>query len=92
MKHSPFLPREQLLACKLISISKPSAGLSEADTERLLIEVSNMPKRTKNLRHLKKTQVEAERELEALEQALKVDADLLDEKQPWTHSTLLRNH
>ncbi|MFX9938982.1 Fe-S protein assembly chaperone HscA, partial [Acinetobacter baumannii] len=33
------------------------------------------------LRHLKETKVEAERELEALEQALKVDADLLDEKQ-----------
>ncbi|HEO1764858.1 Fe-S protein assembly chaperone HscA [Acinetobacter baumannii] len=60
---------------------KPSYGLSEADTERLLIEGFQHAEEDKNLRHLKETKVEAERELEALEQALKVDADLLDEKQ-----------
>ncbi len=31
----------------------------------------------KNLRHLQETKVEAKRELEALDQALKVDAQLL---------------
>ncbi|MGM7374528.1 Hsp70 family protein, partial [Acinetobacter baumannii] len=60
---------------------KPSYGLSEADTERLLIEGFQHAEEDKNLRHLKETKVEAERELESLEQALKVDADLLDEKQ-----------
>jgi len=60
---------------------KPSYGLSEADTERLLIEGFQHAEEDKNLRHLKETKVEAERELEALEQALKVDADLLDKKQ-----------
>ncbi len=53
---------------------KPSYGLSDADTERLLIDGFKYAEKDKNLRHLKETKVEAERELEALEQALKVDA------------------
>lgn len=44
------------------------------------MKVSNTQKKT-NLRHLKETKVEAQRELEALEQALKVDADLLNNEQ-----------
>ena len=60
---------------------KPSYGLSESDTERLLIEGFQHAEEDKNLRHLKETKVEAQRELEALEQALKVDADLLNAEQ-----------
>ncbi len=60
---------------------KPSYGLSESDTERLLIEGFQHAEEDKNLRHLKETKVEAQRELEALEQALKVDADLLNDEQ-----------
>ncbi|NUG22546.1 Fe-S protein assembly chaperone HscA [Acinetobacter lactucae] len=60
---------------------KPSYGLSESDTERLLIEGFQHAEEDKNLRHLKETKVEAQRELEALEQALKVDADLLNNEQ-----------
>jgi molecular chaperone HscA len=55
---------------------KPS-GLSAADTERLLIEGFQHAEEDKQLRHLQETKVEAQRELEALEQALKADKDLL---------------
>ncbi len=60
---------------------KPSYGLSDADTERLLIDGYKFAEEDKNLRHLQETKVEAKRELEALEQALKVDAQLLTEQQ-----------
>jgi molecular chaperone HscA len=56
---------------------KPSYGLSDADTERLLIDGFKYAEEDKNLRHLNETKVEAQRELEALVQALKVDAQLL---------------
>lgn len=56
---------------------KPSYGLSDADTERLLIDGFKYAEEDKHLRHLQETKVEAKRELEALEQALKVDAQLL---------------
>ncbi|AXQ22293.1 Fe-S protein assembly chaperone HscA [Acinetobacter wuhouensis] len=56
---------------------KPSYGLSEQDTERLLLDGYKFAEEDKNLRHLNETKVEARRELEALEQALKVDAGLL---------------
>ncbi len=57
---------------------KPSYGLADADTERLLIEGFKFAEEDKNLRHLQETKVEAQRELEALTQALKVDSKLLD--------------
>jgi len=60
---------------------KPSYGLSDADTERLLIDGFKYAEEDKNLRHLHETKVEAKRELEALEQALKVDAPLLTAEQ-----------
>jgi molecular chaperone HscA len=60
---------------------KPSYGLSEADTERLLIDGYKFAEEDKHLRHLNETKVEARRELEALEQALKVDSKLLDPEQ-----------
>ena len=60
---------------------KPSYGLSDSDTERLLIEGFKFAEEDKNLRHLQETKVEAQRELEALEQALKVDAQLLTAEQ-----------
>ena len=60
---------------------KPSYGLSDADTERLLIDGYKFAEEDKNLRHLQETKVEAKRELEALEQALKVDVQLLTEQQ-----------
>ncbi|ANF81699.1 Fe-S protein assembly chaperone HscA [Acinetobacter sp. NCu2D-2] len=60
---------------------KPSYGLSSEDTERLLIEGFKYAEEDKNLRHLNETKVEAKRELEALVQALKVDAKLLSEQQ-----------
>jgi len=60
---------------------KPSYGLSDADTERLLIDGFKYAEEDKNLRHLQETKVEAKRELEALEQALKVDAQLLTAEQ-----------
>lgn len=56
---------------------KPSYGLSDQDTERLLVEGFEYAEADKNLRHLNESIVEAKRELEALEQALKVDAHLL---------------
>lgn len=60
---------------------KPSYGLSDADTERLLIDGFKYAEEDKHLRHLQETKVEAKRELEALEQALKVDAQLLTAEQ-----------
>ena len=60
---------------------KPSYGLSETDTERLLLDGYKFAEEDKNLRHLNETKVEARRELEALEQALKVDSDLLKPEQ-----------
>ncbi|MCL6248349.1 Fe-S protein assembly chaperone HscA [Acinetobacter sp. ANC 4945] len=64
---------------------KPSYGLSDADTERLLIDGYKFAEEDKNLRHLQETKVEAKRELEALDQALKVDAQLLSQEE---HSSL----
>lgn len=58
---------------------KPSYGLSDADMERLLVDGFKFAQEDKALRHLHETKVEAQRELEALEQALKVDAQLLNE-------------
>ncbi|WP_287911936.1 Fe-S protein assembly chaperone HscA [Acinetobacter sp.] len=60
---------------------KPSYGLSEADTERLLLDGYKFAEEDKHLRHLNETKVEARRELEALEQALKVDSKLLSPEQ-----------
>lgn len=60
---------------------KPSYGLSDTDTERLLIEGFQHAEEDKLLRHLQEAKVEAQRELEALEQVLKVDATLLSEQQ-----------
>ncbi|ENU97740.1 Fe-S protein assembly chaperone HscA [Acinetobacter variabilis] len=60
---------------------KPSYGLSSEDTERLLLEGYQFAEEDKNLRHLQETKVEAQRELEALVQALKVDAQLMNEQQ-----------
>ncbi|GAA5555729.1 chaperone protein HscA [Acinetobacter schindleri] len=60
---------------------KPSYGLSSEDTERLLLEGYKFAEEDKNLRHLQETKVEAQRELEALTQALKMDAALLSEQQ-----------
>ena len=60
---------------------KPSYGLSDTDTERLLIEGFQHAEEDKLLRHLQEAKVEAQRELEALEPALKVDATLLSEQQ-----------
>lgn len=60
---------------------KPSYGLSSTDTERLLVEGFQYAEEDKQLRHLQETKVEAQRELEALEQALKADTDLLSQQQ-----------
>lgn len=60
---------------------KPSYGLSDQDMQRLLLEGFEYAEQDKQLRHLQETKVEAERELEALQQALKADAHLLDKKQ-----------
>ena len=60
---------------------KPSYGLSSEDTERLLLEGYKFAEQDKNLRHLQETKVEAQRELEALTQALRMDAALLSEQQ-----------
>ena len=58
---------------------KPSYGLSDTDMERLLVDGFKFAAEDKASRHLQETKVEAQRELEALEQALKVDAQLLNE-------------
>ena len=55
--------------------------MSETDTERLLLEGYKFAEEDKNLRHLNETKVEAQRELEALTQALKVDSNLLSTEQ-----------
>ena len=60
---------------------KPSYGLSDDDTQRLLLDGYKFAEEDKNLRHLNETKVEARRELEALEQALKADGTLLTEDQ-----------
>ena len=60
---------------------KPSYGLSGEDTERLLLDGYKFAEEDKNLRHLNETKVEAQRELEALVQALQADAGLLTEDQ-----------
>ena len=60
---------------------KPSYGLSDLDTERLLIEGFKFAEEDKHLRHLQETKVEAQRELEALTQALKVDSKLISSEQ-----------
>ncbi|WP_445115954.1 Fe-S protein assembly chaperone HscA [Acinetobacter sp. WZC-1] len=60
---------------------KPSYGLSDDDTQRLLLEGYQFAEEDKNLRHLQETRVEASRELEALNQALKADAALLSTTQ-----------
>lgn len=57
---------------------KPSYGLSEQDTTRLLTEGFQFAEEDKNLRQLQETKVEAERELEALDQAIVADGHLLD--------------
>ncbi|RLL36210.1 Fe-S protein assembly chaperone HscA [Acinetobacter cumulans] len=56
---------------------KPSYGLSDTDTERLLLDGFKFAEEDKHLRHLHETKIEAQRELEALTQALKVDQQLL---------------
>jgi molecular chaperone HscA len=57
---------------------KPSYGLSEQDTARLLTEGFTFAQEDKTLRHLQETKVEATREVEALVQAMKTDGQLLD--------------
>lgn len=57
---------------------KPSYGLSSADTERLLTDGFQHAEQDKKSRQLQETRVEAERELEALEQAIIADGQLLD--------------
>ena len=59
-------------------VIKPSYGLSETDTARLLTEGFEHAELDKQLRSLFETKVEAERELMALEQALEHDTHLLD--------------
>ena len=58
---------------------KPSYGLSAEDTERLLLESFQNAELDIAQRQLQETKVEAQREIEALDQALKVDANLLTE-------------
>ena len=58
-------------------IIKPSYGLSETDTERLLNDGFLHAKTDVKLRSLFETKVEAERELMALEQAMQKDGHLL---------------
>ena len=57
---------------------KPSYGLSEQDTARLLTEGFQFAEEDKTLRQLNENKVEAERELEALDQAIITDGYLLD--------------
>lgn len=58
-------------------IIKPSYGLSEQDTERLLLEGFKYAQEDKVSRQLQETKVEAQREIEALKQAFIADQDLL---------------
>lgn len=60
---------------------KPSYGLSDTDMERLLVDGFKFAAEDKALRHLHETRVEAQRELEALSQALKADIKLLTEQE-----------
>lgn len=60
---------------------KPSYGLSSSDTERLLLEGFQHAEQDKQLRHLNELKVEAQRELEALKQALNQDQNLLEPSQ-----------
>ncbi|MBF7682469.1 Fe-S protein assembly chaperone HscA [Acinetobacter sp. B5B] len=60
---------------------KPSYGLSDTDMERLLLDGYKYAEEDKHLRHLHETKMEAERELEALTQAIKADATLLTPEQ-----------
>ena len=60
---------------------KPSYGLSPSDTERLLLEGFQHAEQDKQLRHLNELKVEAQRELEALKQALIQDQSLLESAQ-----------
>ena len=60
---------------------KPSYGLSPSDTERLLLEGFQHAGQDKQLRHLNELKVEAQRELEALKQALIQDQSLLESAQ-----------
>ncbi len=60
---------------------KPSYGLSAQDTERLLIDGFTHAEEDKHLRALHETKIEAQRELEALSQALMVDKQLLSTEQ-----------
>ncbi|MCJ8146468.1 Fe-S protein assembly chaperone HscA [Acinetobacter sp. A3.8] len=60
---------------------KPSYGLSSSDTERLLLEGFQHAEHDKQLRHLNELKVEAQRELEALKQALIQDQRLLESAQ-----------
>jgi molecular chaperone HscA len=60
---------------------KPSYGLSSEDTERLLVDGFKYAEEDKHLRHLHETKIEAQRELEALTQAIKADGSLLTTEQ-----------
>ncbi|MEB3766471.1 Fe-S protein assembly chaperone HscA [Acinetobacter sp. MD2] len=70
---------------------KPSYGLSDQDMQRLLLEGFEYAEQDKQLRHLQETKVEAQRELEALQQALKADAALLNQAQLQSLETA-KNH
>lgn len=59
---------------------KPAYGLSDADTERLLLDGFKFAEHDKHARMLQEAKVEAQRELEALEQALIADRHLLDDE------------
>lgn len=60
---------------------KPSYGLSADDTERLLLEGFQYAQQDKLARQLQETRVEAQREVEALKQALAKDEQLLNEEE-----------
>jgi molecular chaperone HscA len=60
---------------------KPSFGLSHIDAERFLTESFKNAKDDKNLRNLLEMKVEVERELMALEEAIRIDPDLLTPKE-----------
>lgn len=68
---------------------KPSYGLSSEDTERLLLEGFKFAEHDKQARQLQETKVEAQREIEALKQALQKDEHLLSpEEATRLHSAL----